>query len=217
MGTPTAPSPASGSGVPPEVLAQVEGQLKAAEIAAKTARRNTWLTVIGGILVAAITGGLTYYAGHGSNTGIPRPVSQLTLGSFGAPNGDSNIPWEVSLSGPVSGLKPGQMVWTFNEFLKTPGTYYPDTGPCAVNAGTWRCDHVHIGTGGKDGLGKYRIWAVVVSSSDAFKIVATLRCFPSGIPSIRGVTLKPACPDTFSSLPGNDLVPAQSIEVTRTR
>jgi hypothetical protein len=109
------------------------------------------------------------------------------------------------------------MVWTFNESLKTTGAYYPDTGPCTVTAGTWRCDDVHIGTGGKAGLGKYRIWAVVVGSSDAFKIVATLRCFPSGIPSIRGATLKPACPDVFSSLPGNDLVPAQSIEVTRTR
>jgi hypothetical protein len=212
MGTPMAPSPASGSGLPPEV----EGQLKAAEIAAKTARRNTWLTVIGGILVALITGLTTYYAGHGSNTGTSGPVSQLTLDPFGAPNGDSNIGWTVSLSGPVSGLRPGQMVWTFNEPLQEPRTYYPDTGPCSVSAGTWTCDGVHIGVEGTAGLGKYRIWAVVVSTSDAFNIVNVLRCLPSGIPGVRGVKINPACPDLFSSLPGNDVVQPQSIEVTRT-
>jgi hypothetical protein len=210
METPTVPSPASGSGLSPEA----EAQVKAAQIAAETAQKTTRLTVIGGIVVALIAGFAAYYA-HGSNTNASEPVSQVTLGTFGAPNGDSNIGWTVDLSGSVSGLQTGQMIWTFNESLRTPGTFYPDTGPCSVNADIWTCDGVHIGSEGKVGLGKYRIWAVVVSTSDAFNIVTTLRCFPSGIPSVPGVKINPACTDSYSSLPGGDVVPPQSIDVTR--
>jgi hypothetical protein len=216
MTTPSSPSPASGPGVSPDALAQVQAQLEAAKIAAKAARRNAWLAVIGAVLTGTITGLATYYASHNSSTsGASGSASQLALGPFEAPNGDSNIPWTISLSGPVSGLKPGQMVWTLNESLKTPGIYYPDTGPCSVSAGTWTCTDLHIGIEGKSGLGKYRIWAVVVSSSDAFEIVDEIRCFPSGILSIHGVTLKPACQDSSTSLPGSDLVAPENIQVTR--
>jgi hypothetical protein len=218
MTTPPSPSsPSSGSGVSPDTLAQVQAQLDTAKIAERTARRTARLALVGVIIAPIITGVSIYLASHTSSANTAGQTDQLTLGPFGPPNGDSNIPWTISLSGPVSGLRGGQVVWTFNESLAEPRVYYPNTGPCSISTGTWTCPILHIGAKGRAGIGKYRIWAVVVSSSDAFKIVDELRCYTSGIPSIRGVTLNPECQSWTTSLPGGDLVPPQEIDVTRIR
>jgi hypothetical protein len=110
------------------------------------------------------------------------------------------------------------MIWTFNEPLQPKGgTYYPNTGTCAVQSGTWTCDDIDIGPAGdeltKGGLGPYQIWVVVVSEKDAFDIVTHLRCFPSGT-SKSPITA--SCPDSYQSLPGSDIATPQNITVTRT-
>lgn len=213
-----------GSSASADVLAQVQAQLEAARIAAKSARSQTRWTAVGGVLVALIAAFATYLAAKPSDAGTsPPPAARLTIGWNNQQDG-SDVGQFINASGPVSGLKRGELVWTFNQPLFPKGgnhLYYPNTGPCAVAAGTWTCNDIDIGGAGdeitKKGLGKYRVWVVVVSEQDAFGIVTHIRCFPSGTPATPGVGIKASCLDSYQSLPGSDIVGPQEITVTRTR
>src|SRR3984893_4694575 len=183
----TAPGPQSHS-PSADVLAQVEAQLEAAKIAAKSARSQTRWTALGGVVVALITGFTTYLVAKPSDAGAPSSsassTTRLTIG-WNIPQNGSNVGQFINASGPVSGLKRGELIWTFNEPLFPKGgngLYYPNTGPCVVTSGIWTCDNIDIGGAGneiaKKGLGPYRVWVVVVSEQDAFDIVTHVRCFP---------------------------------------
>ena len=172
-------------------------------------------TAISAVIVALISlAGNIFQAVHNNGGSTPTAVKP-ELGPFGPPNGDSNIGQVVNLSGPVSGLARGQMVWTFNEPLRpNGGTVFPNTGPCEVSGKTWTCNNIFIGESPttrnpKAGQGRYLIWAAVVSEQDAFDIVSHLRCNP---------TPQSPCNQTYtrSTLPGRDILPPQKIRVTRT-
>ena len=148
--------------------------------------------------------------------------TKLVLGPISTPQDGGTVGEFVDVSGSVSGLKAGEMIWTFNEPLSPKGgTYYPNTGPCAVQSGKWTCNDVAIGGTYKKGeqgtLGSYRIWAVVVGEQEASDIVRHLRCFPSGnlSPKVSGVKIVAACPNTYQSLPGSDIAAPQRITVLR--
>lgn len=192
-------------GPSPDVIAQVKAQRSVARWAAVSAVIVALISISANIFQVI-------HNNSGSGNSSP-PASQLSLGPFEAPDGNSDIGQVVNLSGPISGLKVHQLVWTFNEPL-TPksGVYFPDTGPCTVSANTWTCDNIYIGESPtrqnpKAGLGPYRIWVVVVSEQDAFNIVNALRCQP---------TATDDCSQTFTSLPGSDIAQPQFITVTRT-
>ena len=188
-------------------------------------RSEIIVAVIGAmaLIAASVTTGLitrsnTRSASAGDGDHSP---ARLSL-SWTSPLNGSTISHIVNLSGSVSGLKPGDMVWTFNEPLfpnARGGIYYPDTGPCLVQSETWTCNSVAIGPkytkDSRKVLGPYRIWAVVLDEADAFDVVARIRCFPIGTPSKPHVTLKASCPDSYQSLPGRDISSPPVITVTR--
>jgi hypothetical protein len=129
------------------------------------------------------------------------------------PGIDGIIGAVVNLSGTVHNLKPGQVVWTFNQPISGQpgaGTYFADTGPCAVTGITWSCNNVYIGdapslTDPEAGKGTYLVWAIILSDQDAFNVVDELRCHS---------TAGHPCP-TISKLPGTDIAQPQKITVIR--
>lgn len=213
------------STVSPKVRAQIEARLKAEEIKARSAQRNTRWTVVGAVVVALITGLTTYFAtkssGPGGSSSASSSAAKLSF-SLTNPADGSTVGQVVNVSGTVSGLSAGELIWTFNEpLISGSGTYFPNTGPCTVTGDTWTCSGVDIGgpatlENAKDVLGPYRIWAVIVSTEDAFDIVAHIRCFPSGKPNVAGVKINPICPDSYQVLPGSDIYTPQQTAVTRT-
>lgn len=217
MTTPPDASATPPSSPSPDAQAQVQAQRYSAKLAAVVAIVVALLS-LGGNVFQGLTRSTT---GHNSSA----PV-QVVLDPIQNPSDGSSINGYVDISGSVSGLKPGQMVWTFNEPYNSQGnpsgSYFPNTGPCEVSGDTWHCSHIAIGAVGGGpiaGLGRYRIWAAVVSDSDAFSIVTAIRCFVSGIlvPPVRGVKIEPVCPVSLPSLPGKDIVAPQGITVTRTQ
>jgi hypothetical protein len=213
------------SAVSPDVRAQIEAALRSAEITAQSAQKATRLTVAGAIAAALITGLATYFVTTTSTSRVNLSASSsggsLSF-SLTSPADGSTIGQVVNVGGQVSGLSTGEFIWTFNEPLASGNnTYFPNTGPCAVTSDMWTCDGVDIGGPAtskypRNGLGSYRIWAVVVSARDAFDIVNHIRCFPSGKPSVAGIEISAACPDSYSSLPGSDIYPPQEAAVNRT-
>lgn len=137
MTTPAPPPASDSSGASPDTLAQIASDREVALINARTSLKNARWGAAVSLLVAllALAGNLFQVIHNSSHTSASTP--QLMLGPFGAPNGDSNIGWTVNLRGPVSGLTRGQMVWTFNESVKTPGIFIrtPDHVPLAQAPG----------------------------------------------------------------------------------
>lgn len=199
-------------------------------------RESRWFRVATTALLAAAligTGGVVFFVPVKRTAPSPSPTITVTakptpthgahssapvqLGPITSPvDGDQVGPY-VNLRGSVSGLNPGQMVWTFFEPFtgrgRPTGAYYPDRGPCPVVGQAWACDHIglgYTGTASKSSIGQYIIWAVVVNSQEAFNIVSTIRCLAS--PSI-----VPACPYSVATLPGTENAPAQHVRVTRIR
>lgn len=91
-------------------------------------------------------------------------------------NGD--ISYQDSYSGNVANLRPGQLVWTFNQPVGQTGpgeSVFPNSGPCAVNYSnhTWICRDLYVGTF-KDSR-TYMVCAAVISTSEALQIVNQLR------------------------------------------
>lgn len=167
------------------------------------------------VVSSVITGFVTW-----ANTRDGTSAHQATesgnpsLGPINPPGDNGIIGQVVDLSGTVYNLKPGQVVWTFNQPISGPGAssdFFADTGPCAITGNTWSCSNIYIGESPtvknpKAGQGTYLIWAVILSDQDAFNIVNDLRC--NSIPDH-------SCP-TISTLPGTDIAQPQKITVYRT-
>ena len=81
-----------------------------------------------------------------------------------------------TLSGRVTNLSPGEMVWTFNQKydpktgrLQLP--FFANPGPCAVADGKWSCEGVYVGDSTKDNGRQFAVWAAVVNEEQAQHIV----------------------------------------------
>jgi hypothetical protein len=91
------------------------------------------------------------------------------------------IPLISNLSGDEKNLRPGELVWTFNQNIQGSGsgpyspTTYPDSGPCTVNyvAQTWSCRGIYIGKSYDTSY--YRICVAIISTEQAIVVVNTLR------------------------------------------
>jgi hypothetical protein len=181
-----------------------------AAVHSKSVWRGAWIQGLSTVIAVIVGFGLNYLVGPHPAAASSPPI----LGSFITPGNNDTIGNVVpTLSGHVSGLKPGEMVWTFNESQSQRNTYFPNSGPCEVSAGVWTCHDIYIGPAASSknpnlGKGNYQIYAVIVTDQDAFDIVDHLRCNP---------TPKSPCTQTYSTLPGNDIAPAQSVTVDRTR
>src|ERR1022692_4689719 len=107
------------------------------------------------------------------------------------------------------------MIWTFDEPFNNKGqpggVYYPNVGPCDVVQGTWTCRGIglgYTGTASASSKGLYFIWAVVVNTSEAFRIVHTIRCLASPL-------FVNHCSIRDTSLPGEQIAGAQKVGVKR--
>jgi hypothetical protein len=117
-------------------------ELKIALINAKTSLRNTRWTALGGFAAAAVAAGVSLYLGIYNKSSSPTTSTsetRLALGPIRHPTDGSSIGVRVNLSGQVSGLKPGDLIWTFNEpYLRRRGVpsdrFYPDTGLVRLTA-----------------------------------------------------------------------------------
>jgi hypothetical protein len=171
--------------------------------------RSAWLQAASIVVAALIGAAAVYQFGPRQSTTTAPPA----LGVIISPSNDSTVGNPIpELSGRVSNLRPGEMVWTFNAPQSQGGAYYPNTGPCPVTGGVWTCHNIYLGPAATPqnprlGNGNYVIWAVIVSDSDAFDIVTHLRCNP---------TPKNTCVQAYSTLPGTDIASPQSITVDRT-
>jgi hypothetical protein len=172
-------------------------------------------TLIGAIITAAAALVATFFGGRLSSSGssVTATAQAPSLGPINLPGNDGTIGAVVDLSGTVHNLKPGQVVWTFNQPISgdpATGTYFAETGPCAISGDTWSCNNVYIGDAVSSadpeaGKGNYLIWAVILSDQDAFNVVDELRCHSTnGHP----------CP-TISKLPGTDIAQPQKVMVIR--
>lgn len=112
-----------------------------------------------------------------AHAGPASPAAPLGARSISIdPTKDGAISYPTALEGDVSGLQPGEMVWTFNQPADNPeAVTYPNSGPCVVDYDhkRWKCSHIYIGA--PPGRGGYRIWAAVVNERQAFDIVIALR------------------------------------------
>lgn len=90
------------------------------------------------------------------------------------------INYPDSYSGKAFNLRPGQLVWTFNQPVNT-GTgaidqaTYPDSGPCDVNYSRqlWVCHKVYIGR--VQDTGTYRVCVAILNTTQAFEVVTLLK------------------------------------------
>lgn len=151
---------------------------------ARWTSRVTWHNTIFTAVVSVVCvvlggfGGKFLWASPANNsTSAPLNVTINRL-----PDGIIEYPYQT-LSGTVTGLQPGQMVWTFSQFASSDDPnnatkFYPDTGPCEVNEArhTWVCPKMVIGDPGSAGVGTYKIWVSVVSDEDALKITQKITC-----------------------------------------
>jgi hypothetical protein len=166
------------------------------------------------IICSTITGVVTWYATRdGSSNHSASADAVPFLGPINEPGSDGVIGEVVALSGTVYNLKPGQMVWTFNEpTAQQPGagSIYADSGPCTVSGNTWSCNDIYIGESPtiadpKLGQGSYIILAAIISDQDAFTLVNDLRCHTTPTNPCPGLT----------TVPGTDISKPQQITVYR--
>lgn len=125
------------------------------------------------ILASAGVAGALIQAHAGSTTpAAPFGVRSISID----PTKDGTISYPTALEGDVSGLQPGEMVWTFNQPTDNPAAVvYPNSGPCVVDYDhkRWRCSRTYIGAPAD--RGGFRIWAAVVNEEQAFETVEALR------------------------------------------
>jgi hypothetical protein len=168
------------------------------------------------LVISSVITGFVTWANTRNSTSGPQVAGSGNprLGPIDLPGDNGIIGQVVNLSGTVYNLKPGQVVWTFNQPISGQAAssgFFADTGPCAVTGNTWSCSNVYIGISptakdSKAGQGTYLIWAVILSDQDAFNIVNDLRC---------NSTPSHSCP-TISALPGTDIAQPRKITVYRT-
>lgn len=153
--------------------------------------KKRWLTPARATIIAAfvaVGGGVAgaYIAPQNKPTTVPAPSASPTpLGAailtIDEPTtGDIN--YQDSYSGKALNLRPGQLVWTFNQTVsggKVSDKVYPDTGPCTVDYSRqeWACtgaDEVYVGSKPPD-HNTYMVCAAIIDAQTAFAIVDDLR------------------------------------------
>jgi hypothetical protein len=88
------------------------------------------------------------------------------------PQGGEGISMTPVITGIVEHLAPNEVVWSFNEPFSTgrspqlSNNIYPDSGPCAITASSFRCNMVFAGSKG-DYCRQVRLWVAVLTSKDA--------------------------------------------------
>jgi hypothetical protein len=149
-------------------------------------------TIIAAIILAAggvvgvIIGRATASGGASASTASDASHGAASVTITEPPSGD--VRFNTNLSGNVSKLQRGELIWTFAQPVNNDGSFspdtYPTTGPCTVNytKGTWICSNVYIGDA-KDS-GAYRVCAAIVNSPNTFIIVQLLE--NSGTAKITG-------------------------------
>lgn len=134
------------------------------------------IAVVGGVAGAYIA------PQHGATTPPAASVSSTSLGpatlSIVEPPA-ADIHFEDNYHGRVTNLRPGQLIWTFNQTVtggKVSEKVYPDTGPCTVNYSQhqWKCIGVYVGSAPPD-HNTYIVCAAIIDTQTAFAIVDDLR------------------------------------------
>jgi hypothetical protein len=151
-----------------------------------------WATLIAGALSALAVLAASFYAGTRVPASAPAAPPALTTAQ-GPARVTINLPLTGdihhldSYSGKALNLKPGQLVWTFNQSVSKDGSFstntYPDSGPCMIDykQRTWSCPHIYVGNPNDNGT--YRVCAAILNASDAFTVVELLR---NTLASVRG-------------------------------
>jgi hypothetical protein len=141
-----------------------------------------WATIIAAVILASggvvgvVIGRATASGGASASTAPDASHGTASVTITEPPSGD--VTFNTKLSGNVSNLQRGELIWTFAQAVNNGGSFspetYPTTGPCTVNYtnSTWICSNVYIGDT-KDS-GTYRVCAAIVNFSDTFTIVQLL-------------------------------------------
>ena len=132
---------------------------------------SIWVSLaVGAALGAAIVTIVVSIVGVGQ-----RSAGSITFSIENPPEGGTYSS-PGTISGRVTNLSPGEMVWTFNQKYDKTGRLelpiFANPGPCPVTNETWRCENVYIGDSTKDNRRQFAVWASVVSEEQAKHIVA---------------------------------------------
>jgi hypothetical protein len=156
----------------------VTAQGLAQSSAAKHDRSAVVAAAIGGIatIVAALVGGLFgYRKAQGASDNIE---------SFGPPSVHVTSAWwydrnqlgRYVIKGESKNLRPGQLIWTYNQPIHADGSkgpLYPDPGPCPVGPdGGWTCDAGFAGEAKSRGQ-RFMLWAMVVDERQGYAAIKT--------------------------------------------
>ena len=163
-------------------MAQSPPAGKASNQKKKKKRRGlttAWATVLAAIIAGAAGFAGGYFPKKDTGTITPAPSASLgpeVLTINQPPSGD--ISWKDDYSGKAMNVRPGHLVWTFNQTVtngKVSSKVYPDTGPCMVDYARqqWACSGVFVGS--KADNKTYMICAAIIDASTAFTIVDDLR------------------------------------------
>lgn len=143
-------------------------------LADRSGLRNALIGLLGTVIVAgAGLLGATIQA-HREPAAPAAPIGPRSISID--PTKDGTISYPTALEGDISGLQPGEMVWTFNQPTDSPGAaIYPNSGPCVVDYDhkRWKCSRIYIGA--PSDHGGFRVWAAVVNERQAFDTVEALR------------------------------------------
>jgi hypothetical protein len=88
---------------------------------------------------------------------------------------DGYIQYPDTFSGVAANLKPGQVVWTFNQSVtgrQSSTAVYPNSGPCMVGGGRWTCK---LWIGAAKDTGAYKVCVAVLDPPLAMQIVQGFR------------------------------------------
>src|SRR5712692_4918148 len=108
----------------------------------KKGKKGRWLTVPRATILAALIavgGGVAGAYIAPQNKGAPTPAPSVSSTPLGPASLTINQPstgdihWKDNYSGEAMSLRPGQLVWTFNQTVaggSISDKVYPDTGPC---------------------------------------------------------------------------------------
>src|SRR5262249_10154712 len=106
-------------------------------------------------------------------TATPTPtVAAVPTIHIQNPVGGNRITMSPVITGTVTKLAPGEVVWSFNEPYTTgrrpvlSGTAYPDAGPCQVKGSSFRCNLVFAGVK-HDYCRQVRLWVAVITVNQA--------------------------------------------------
>jgi len=141
-------------------------------------------TILAACILAIGTVGGAYIGRATASKTTPTPTASaaahgpptLTI----TPPNKFTIPLINTFSGSAINLQPGQIVWTFNQYVAGKHKLfskdtYPNSGPCVVDYArqTWTCPNIYIGSVNDNNF--YHVCAAILSPSDAFVVVNLLR------------------------------------------